>query len=149
MERGIYFDGWYHNNHCYHPSLPYRSMQMVEKEGKGVVLYLNQEGRGIGLMAKIAAYKLQEQGFDTVDANIHLGYNPDERDYGIGAQILGLLGVQKMRLISNNPVKRVGLEAYGLEIVENVPIEIKPNPYNERYLRTKQERMGHTLHIKK
>ena len=122
---------------------------MVENEGKGVVLYLNQEGRGIGLMAKIAAYKLQEQGFDTVDANIHLGYDPDERDYGVGAQILNMLGVKKIRLLSNNPVKRVGLEAYGLEIVENVPVEITPNKYNERYLRTKQERMGHTLHLKK
>ncbi|MBO7294612.1 MAG: 3,4-dihydroxy-2-butanone-4-phosphate synthase, partial [Bacteroidaceae bacterium] len=102
----------------------HRAMRMVEEEGKGVVLYLNQEGRGIGLMAKIAAYKLQEQGMDTVDANIHLGYDPDLRDYGVGAQILNLLGVTKMRLMSNNPVKRVGLEAYGLEIVENVPIEV-------------------------
>ena len=126
----------------------HEAMRMVEKEGRGVVLYLNQEGRGIGLMAKIAAYKLQEEGYDTVDANVHLGYDPDERDYGVGAQILNLLGVRKMRLITNNPVKRVGLEAYGLEIVENVPIEITPNPYNERYLRTKKERMGHTLHIK-
>lgn len=127
----------------------HKAMQMIEAEGRGVVLYLNQEGRGIGLMAKIAAYKLQEQGYDTVDANVHLGYDPDERDYGVGAQILNLLGVKKMRLITNNPVKRVGLEAYGLEIVENVPIEIKPNPHNERYLRTKQERMGHTLHFNK
>lgn len=127
----------------------HKAMRMVENEGKGVVLYLNQEGRGIGLMAKIAAYKLQEQGFDTVDANIHLGYDPDERDYGVGAQILNMLGVKKIRLLSNNPVKRVGLEAYGLEIVENVPVEITPNKYNERYLRTKQERMGHTLHLKK
>lgn len=126
----------------------HEAMRMIEREGRGVVLYLNQEGRGIGLMAKIAAYKLQEEGYDTVDANVHLGYDPDERDYGVGAQILGLLGARKMRLITNNPVKRVGLEAYGLEIVENVPIEIKPNPYNERYLRTKKERMGHTLHIK-
>ena len=125
----------------------HKAMRMVEKEGKGVVLYLNQEGRGIGLMAKIAAYKLQEQGYDTVDANIHLGYDPDERDYGVGAQILSMLGVRKMRLMTNNPVKRVGLEAYGLEIVEDVPIEIRPNPYNERYLRTKQERMGHALHL--
>lgn len=123
----------------------HRAMQMVEAEGKGVVLYLNQEGRGIGLMAKIAAYKLQEEGYDTVDANLHLGYNPDERDYGVGAQILGLLGVRKMRLMTNNPVKRVGLEAYGLEITENVPIEVAPNPYNERYLETKRHRMGHTL----
>ncbi len=127
----------------------HKAMQMVENEGKGVVLYLNQEGRGIGLMAKIAAYKLQEQGYDTVDANVHLGYDPDERDYGVGAQILNMLGVQKMRLITNNPVKRVGLEAYGLEITENIPIEITPNRYNERYLLTKQERMGHTLHLNK
>lgn len=127
----------------------HKAMRMVEAEGKGVVLYLNQEGRGIGLMAKIAAYKLQEQGYDTVDANVHLGYDPDERDYGVGAQILNKLGVSKMRLLTNNPVKRVGLEAYGLEIVENVPVEITPNPYNERYLRTKKERMGHTLHLKK
>ncbi|MBR4296978.1 MAG: bifunctional 3,4-dihydroxy-2-butanone-4-phosphate synthase/GTP cyclohydrolase II [Bacteroidaceae bacterium] len=126
----------------------HRAMRMVEEEGKGVVLYLNQEGRGIGLMAKIAAYKLQEQGLDTVDANIHLGYDPDLRDYGVGAQILNLLGVSKMRLMSNNPVKRVGLEAYGLEIVENVPIEVAPNQYNERYLKTKKERMGHNLHLK-
>ena len=126
----------------------HRAMHMVEEEGKGVVLYLNQEGRGIGLMAKIAAYKLQEQGLDTVDANIHLGYDPDLRDYGVGAQILNLLGVSKMRLMSNNPVKRVGLEAYGLEIVENVPIEVEPNQYNERYLKTKKERMGHNLHLK-
>ncbi len=126
----------------------HKAMRMVEKEGKGVVLYLNQEGRGIGLMAKIAAYKLQEEGYDTVDANVHLGYDPDERDYGVGAQILSQLGVRKMRLLTNNPVKRVGLEAYGLEITENVPIEITPNKYNERYLRTKQQRMGHTLHLK-
>ena len=127
----------------------HKAMKMVEEEGKGVVLYLNQEGRGIGLMAKIAAYKLQEQGYDTVDANVHLGYDPDERDYGVGAQILQMLGVNRMRLMSNNPVKRVGLEAYGLEITENVPIEIKPNKYNERYLRTKKNRMGHTLHFNK
>lgn len=126
-----------------------RSMELIEKEGKGMVLYLNQEGRGIGLMAKIAAYKLQEEGLDTVDANVHLGYDPDERDYGVGAQILRELGVTKMRLITNNPVKRVGLEAYGLEIVENVPMEIQPTSHNERYLRTKQERMSHTLHINK
>lgn len=126
----------------------HRAMEIVEKEGKGLILYLSQEGRGIGLMAKIAAYKLQQQGMDTVDANIHLGYNPDERDYGVGAQILQLLGVHKMRLMTNNPVKRVGLEAYGLEIVENVPIEVTPNEYNKTYLRTKMERMGHTLHVK-
>ena len=124
----------------------HKALQMIEQEGRGVLLYLNQEGRGIGLMAKIAAYKLQEQGYDTVDANIHLGYDPDERDYGVGAQILGLLGVHKMRLLTNNPVKRVGLEAYGLEITENVPIEIAPNRYNEKYLRTKKNRMGHDLH---
>lgn len=127
----------------------HRSMRMIEAEGRGVVLYLNQEGRGIGLMAKIAAYKLQEEGYDTVDANLHLGYDPDERDYGVGAQILRQLGVRKMRLMTNNPVKRVGLEAYGLEIVEIVPIEIRPNRYNERYLRTKKERMGHVLHLGK
>lgn len=127
----------------------HRAMRIVEEEGKGVILYLNQEGRGIGLMAKIAAYKLQEEGYDTVDANIHLGYDPDERDYGVGAQILHLIGAHKMRLMTNNPVKRVGLEAYGLEIVENVPIEIQPNKYNERYLRTKKERMGHKLHFEK
>ena len=124
----------------------HKAMRMVEQEGKGVVLYLNQEGRGIGLMAKIAAYKLQEEGYDTVDANVHLGYDPDERDFGVGAQILNILGVRKMRLMTNNPVKRVGLEAYGLEITENVPIEITPNKYNKRYLETKKERMGHTLH---
>lgn len=124
----------------------HKAMRMMEQEGKGVVLYLNQEGRGIGLMAKIAAYKLQEEGYDTVDANVHLGYDPDERDYGVGAQILNILGVRKMRLMTNNPVKRVGLEAYGLEITENVPIEITPNKYNKRYLETKKERMGHTLH---
>ncbi|MGN1037795.1 MAG: bifunctional 3,4-dihydroxy-2-butanone-4-phosphate synthase/GTP cyclohydrolase II [Mailhella sp.] len=127
----------------------HKAMAEVEKAGKGVILYLNQEGRGIGLMAKIAAYKLQEEGYDTVDANIHLGYDPDERDYGVGAQILHQLGVRKMRLLTNNPVKRVGLEAYGLEITENVPIEITPNAYNERYLKTKKERMGHTLHFNK
>lgn len=123
----------------------HRSMELIDKEGKGLVLYLNQEGRGIGLMAKIAAYKLQEEGYDTVDANVHLGYDPDERDYGVGAQILRALGVTKMRLITNNPVKRVGLEAYGLEIVDNVPMEIKPTVHNERYLHTKKERMNHNL----
>ncbi len=124
----------------------HQAMRAIEKEGRGVVVYMNQEGRGIGLMAKIAAYKLQEQGYDTVDANLHLGFKADERDYGVGASILRELGVSKMRLMTNNPVKRIGLEAYGLEIVENVPIEIDPNPYNEFYMRTKKERMGHLLH---
>ncbi len=124
----------------------HQAMRAIEKEGKGVVVYMNQEGRGIGLMAKIAAYKLQEEGYDTVDANLHLGFKADERDYGVGASILRELGVSKMRLMTNNPVKRIGLEAYGLEIVENVPIEIDPNPYNEFYMRTKKERMGHLLH---
>ena len=124
----------------------HRAMQLIEKEGKGMVVYLNQEGRGIGLMEKMKAYKLQEDGMDTVDANLHLGHAADERDYGVGAQILCELGVGKMRLITNNPVKRVGIESYGLEVVENVPIEIEPNPYNATYLRTKKERMGHKLH---
>ena len=123
----------------------HKAMELIEKEGKGVIVYLNQEGRGIGLMNKIAAYKLQEEGDDTVDANIHLGFQPDERDYGVGAQILRSLGVSKIRLITNNPVKRVGLEGYGLEIVENVPIVIQPNEYNRRYLETKKNRMGHRL----
>lgn len=127
----------------------HKSMQLIEKEGKGAIVYLIQEGRGIGLMNKIAAYKLQEEGLDTVDANIHLGFDPDLRDYGVGAQILREIGISKIRLLTNNPVKRVGLEGYGLEIVENVPIEITPNKYNERYLRTKKERMGHTLHFNK
>ena len=126
----------------------HRSMEMIEKEGKGVVIYMQQEGRGIGLMNKIAAYKLQEEGYDTVDANVHLGFKPDERDYGCGAQMLRHLGIQKMRLMTNNPTKRVGLEAYGLEIVENVPIEIMPNKYDKKYLETKRDRMGHTLHLK-
>ncbi len=123
----------------------HRSMRLIAQEGKGVVVYLSQEGRGIGLMNKIAAYKLQEEGDDTVDANIHLGFRPDERDYGVGAQILRNLGVGKLRLLTNNPVKRVGLEAYGLEIVENVPIVVEPNEYNRRYLETKRLRMGHKL----
>ena len=123
----------------------HKSMRMVEKEGKGLIVYLSQEGRGIGLMNKIAAYKLQEQGDDTVDANIHLGFRPDEREYGVGAQILREMGVGKIRLITNNPVKRVGLESYGLTIVENVPIVVEPNDYNRRYLETKRTRMGHKL----
>ena len=127
----------------------HKAMEMIDKEGKGVVVYLNQEGRGIGLMDKMQAYKLQEDGMDTVDANVHLGHLADERDYGVGAHILRELGVHKMRLLTNNPVKRVGLEAFGLEIVENVGIETVPNPYNERYLKTKKERMGHTLHFNK
>lgn len=126
----------------------HKAMQMIDRGGKGVLIYMQQEGRGIGLMNKIAAYKLQEEGYDTVDANVHLGFKPDERDYGCGAQMLRHLNVHKMRLLTNNPVKRVGLEAYGLEIVENVPIEITPNVYNERYLKTKRDRMGHTLHLK-
>ena len=125
----------------------HKSMQMIEKEGKGVLIYMQQEGRGIGLMNKIEAYKLQEEGLDTVEANIHLGFKPDERDYGCGAQMLRQMGVHKMRLMTNNPTKRVGLEAYGLEIVENVPIEITPNKYDYKYLKTKKERMGHTLHL--
>ena len=126
----------------------HKSLERIEREGKGVVIYIQQEGRGIGLMNKIAAYKLQEEGLDTVEANVHLGFKPDERDYGCGAQMLRYLGVHKMRLMTNNPTKRVGLEAYGLEIVENVPIEVAPNEYDYRYLKTKQERMGHTLHLK-
>ena len=125
----------------------HRAMQKIEEEGKGVIVYMQQEGRGIGLMNKLAAYKLQEEGYDTVDANLCLGFKADERDYGCGAQMLRHLGVHKMRLMTNNPVKRVGLEAYGLEIVENVPIEVTPNKYNLRYLQTKQQRMGHTLHL--
>ena len=126
----------------------HKAMQAIEQEGRGVLIYMQQEGRGIGLMNKIAAYKLQEEGYDTVDANVHLGFKPDERDYGCGAQMLRYLGVHKMRLLTNNPVKRVGLEAYGLEIVENVPIEVTPNEYNRRYLETKRTRMGHVLHLK-
>lgn len=124
----------------------HKSMQMIQQEGKGAIVYLNQEGRGIGLMAKMEAYKLQEEGYDTVDANLHLGYKADERDYGVGAAILRSLGVCKMRLMTNNPVKRIGLESFGLEIVENVPIEIAPNQYNSFYMKTKKERMGHNLH---
>lgn len=125
----------------------HKAMEMIEQEGKGVIVYMNQEGRGIGLMNKIKAYALQEQGMDTVDANIHLGFDADERDYGVGANILREIGVSKMRLITNNPVKRIGLEGYGLEIVENIPIEVGINPYNEKYMRTKKERMGHDLKL--
>lgn len=127
----------------------HKAMKMIEAAGKGVIVYMNQEGRGIGLMNKMAAYKLQEEGYDTVDANLHLGFDADERDYGVGAQILREVGVAKMKLMTNNPVKRIGLEAYGLEITENVGIEIQPNPFNEKYLKTKKERMGHTLHFNK
>ncbi len=121
------------------------AMQQIDKAGKGILLYMNQEGRGIGLFNKIKAYKLQEEGMDTVDANIHLGFDPDERDYGVGAEILRQLGVRKMRLLTNNPVKRVGLESFGLEIIENVPIEIPTNSFNQRYMMTKRDRMGHVL----
>lgn len=127
----------------------HKAMQIIEKEGRGVIVYLNQEGRGIGLMDKIRAYKLQEEGLDTVDANIHLGHNADERDYGVGANILRELGVRRMRLMTNNPIKRVGLEAYGLEITEIVPLEVEPNEHNARYMQTKKERMGHLLHLLK
>lgn len=123
----------------------HKAMQLIEKEGKGVIVYMNQEGRGIGLMNKIKAYKLQEEGMDTVDANLHLGFKADERDYGVGAQILRSLGVAKIRLMTNNPVKRIGLEAYSLTIVENVPLIIEPNPYNKFYMETKKNKMGHDL----
>ena len=125
----------------------HKAMQMIEQEGRGIVVYMSQEGRGIGLMNKIRAYKLQEQGEDTVEANVHLGFRPDERDYGIGAQILRAMGARNLRLMTNNPVKRVGLESYGIRIVENIPIEIQPNPYNERYMRTKKEKMHHDLRL--
>ncbi|MCM1309800.1 MAG: bifunctional 3,4-dihydroxy-2-butanone-4-phosphate synthase/GTP cyclohydrolase II [Bacteroides sp.] len=125
----------------------HRAMEAVEKEGRGAIVYLMQEGRGIGLMEKMKAYKLQEEGMDTVDANICLGHKADERDYGVGAQILRAIGVSRMRLMSNNPTKRIGLQGYGLEIVETVPIETEPNEYNRRYLRTKATRMGHNLHV--
>jgi 3,4-dihydroxy 2-butanone 4-phosphate synthase / GTP cyclohydrolase II len=121
------------------------AMEMIQKEGKGVILYMNQEGRGIGLMNKLLAYKLQEQGLDTVDANLQLGFKMDERDYGVGAQILRDLGVSKMRLMTNNPTKRAGLIGYGLEIVESIPIEISPNPHNQQYLETKRDKMGHSI----
>lgn len=123
-----------------------KALQMIETEGRGAVVYLNQEGRGIGLMDKIRAYKLQEEGLDTVEANLHLGHDADERDYGVGAQILNRLGISKMKLMTNNPIKRVGIEGYGLEVVENVHIEVQPNPYNLRYMHTKKARMGHDLY---
>jgi 3,4-dihydroxy 2-butanone 4-phosphate synthase/GTP cyclohydrolase II len=122
-----------------------KAMQLIEKEGKGVIVYMNQEGRGIGLLNKLKAYKLQEQGLDTVEANLKLGFGMDDRDYGIGAQILRDLGVRKMKLMSNNPRKRTGLIGYGLEIVDNVPLHVQPNPHNAKYLNTKREKMGHTL----
>jgi 3,4-dihydroxy 2-butanone 4-phosphate synthase/GTP cyclohydrolase II len=122
-----------------------KAMELIESEGKGLIVYMNQEGRGIGLMNKLRAYKLQEQGLDTVDANLKLGFSMDERDYGIGAQILRDLGICKMKLMSNNPRKRTGLVGYGLEIVENVPLKVEPNPHNRIYLQTKQTRMGHEL----
>ncbi|MCI0921230.1 bifunctional 3,4-dihydroxy-2-butanone-4-phosphate synthase/GTP cyclohydrolase II [Sphingobacterium rhinopitheci] len=123
----------------------HKAMEMIQKEGKGVIVYMNQEGRGIGLINKLHAYKLQEDGVDTVDANIQLGFKADLRDYGVGAQILRFIGVTKMRLMSNNPTKRAGLVGYGLEVIENIPIEIESNPYNEEYLKTKRDRMGHTI----
>ncbi len=125
----------------------HEAMRKIDKEGKGVVLYMNQEGRGIGLFNKIKAYKLQEDGMDTVDANIELGFEDDERDYGVGASILRELGLGKIRLLTNNPIKRKGLEAYGLKIIENLPIEVEPNEHNKFYLETKRKRMGHTLEL--
>lgn len=123
----------------------HKALKLIEKEGKGVLVYLNQEGRGIGLMAKAKAYKLQEEGLDTVDANLHLGYQADERDYGVGAQILRSLDIKNMRLMSNNPKKRIGLESYGLTVVENVPLEVFPNEFNQFYMETKKKKMGHIL----
>jgi len=121
----------------------HKAMQMVEKEGKGAILYMNQEGRGIGLLNKLKAYRLQEEGMDTVEANLHLGFQTDQRDYGVGAQILRYLGITKLKLMSNNPKKRVGLIGYGLEIIENIPISIQSNPHNEKYLQTKRDKLGH------
>ena len=123
----------------------HNALKMVEAEGKGLVLYMNQEGRGIGLLNKLKAYKLQEEGMDTVEANLKLGFSMDERDYGVGAQILRELNISKLKLISNNPKKRAGLLGYGLEIVETVPIEILPNKHNEKYLKTKRDKMGHKI----
>ena len=133
------------SNRCDCGAQLHKAMQEIEKEGKGVIVYLSQEGRGIGLMNKMRAYKLQESGMDTVEANLRLGFKADERDYGVGASILHCLGVKKMKLMTNNPLKRIGLMGYGLEIVENVPIEIEPNQYNRFYLHTKKDRMGHNL----
>ncbi len=124
----------------------HQALKAIDKEGRGALIYLNQEGRGIGLMDKIKAYKLQENGFDTVDANLHLGHKADERDYGIGANILHSLGIKKMRLLTNNPVKRIGLEGYGIDVTEIVPLEVEPNEYNRCYMHTKKVRMGHDLH---
>ena len=135
----------FHSMRCDCGSQLHKAMQMVEAEGCGVIVYMRQEGRGIGLVNKIKAYELQDKGLDTVEANIHLGFEPDPREYGIGAQILTDLGVHRMRLITNNPVKRAGLEGYGLEVTGRVPIEVPPNNVNERYLRTKKEKMGHLL----
>jgi len=123
----------------------HKAMEIIQKEGKGVIVYMNQEGRGIGLVNKLKAYQLQENGFDTVDANLQLGFQMDQRDYGVGAQILRDLGISKMRLLSNNPKKRAGLVGYGLEVVETLPIEIAPNPHNESYLKTKRDRMDHSI----
>ncbi len=135
----------FHSKRCECGEQLHKAMRTIEKEGKGVIVYMNQEGRGIGLMNKIKAYKLQEEGLDTVDANVELGFNADERDYGVGATILRELGVKKMRLMTNNPIKRIGLEGYGLEITENVTIEVEPNKHNEFYMQTKKEKMGHDL----
>ena len=123
----------------------HKAMEMVEEEGTGVILYMNQEGRGIGLVNKLKAYRLQEEGMDTVEANLHLGFQTDQRDYGVGAQILRHLGVTKLRLLTNNPKKRVGLVGYGLEIVENISLNIDPNPHNEKYLKTKRDKLGHEI----
>lgn len=135
----------FHSMRCDCGDQLHKAMELIEKEGKGMVLYINQEGRGIGLVNKLKAYKLQEQGLDTVDANLQLGFKMDERDYGVGAQILRAMGVQKMRLMTNNPTKRAGLIGYGLEIVENVPLAVVPNPHNKKYLETKRDKMGHEL----
>ncbi|MFM2049041.1 MAG: hypothetical protein RI955_1589, partial [Bacteroidota bacterium] len=123
----------------------HQAMSIINEEGRGVVLYMNQEGRGIGLLNKLKAYKLQEEGMDTVEANLELGFKPDERDYGVGAQILNHIGIHKIKLLTNNPKKRAGLIGYGLEIVDNVPIPVMPNIHNHHYLETKRDKMGHEL----